>query len=479
MNYRATRDAGGALTIHDVPIFLECEKGDAKFDADWIRGAVAKAAQAERDGYLPPLHVRHHGKKEAAAPVRAAGFFRVLRAAPMQFKGEERLAVFADLVVTDPSVREDLLAKRLPYRSVEIFDVGDPGIDSLALLDHEAPFLELPMLMVSEVGGDTQRLVASATFAQPWSRGRSTDRDTVVAFFRRGQAAYLLTQDVNDANDDDAGKDTPEGEKPAAAQDSKVKAIVESIEAGSITVADLDAILAAVKALRDSRASQDKSTPGAPSGAPASAGAPGGDTTSTRETMSKQDEERAAAEAAAKGQAEAEKALAAKAAANATATKDTSEQFAKLAGENAALKARLDDRDATDVRRDDVATALERLAGRPLGADIKTKLEAFHKEFGPKPFKAYVDSMVATFAVLPSDAAAAAAFAASSATAASAPEAAVPYTELGPDAVKKAAQFAREWQDISARGHTTISEERYVQINMEKAGLRLKAKKPA
>ena len=44
--YRATRNTQGHLTIHEVPIFVECTRGEMCFDAKWIATAVAKAQQA-------------------------------------------------------------------------------------------------------------------------------------------------------------------------------------------------------------------------------------------------------------------------------------------------------------------------------------------------------------------------------------------------------------------------------------------------
>ena len=60
MWYDASRDADGTLTVHRVPIFCACERGDVQFDDAWISQAVNKAKQHEREGYMAPLHIRHH-----------------------------------------------------------------------------------------------------------------------------------------------------------------------------------------------------------------------------------------------------------------------------------------------------------------------------------------------------------------------------------------------------------------------------------
>ena len=152
MGYDATRQGDGSLIIHRVPIFCACERSNIEFDDTWISSAVMKSKQHEREGYLAPLHISHHEPVETAnEPVKACGYFRVLGTEPITFRGSRRTAVMADLVITCPETQQEVMAKRLPYRSVEIFDTTMPAFDGLALLAHEAPFLELPMLMVANL----------------------------------------------------------------------------------------------------------------------------------------------------------------------------------------------------------------------------------------------------------------------------------------------------------------------------------------
>ena len=442
--YRATRNGQGHLTIHDVPIFVECERGETCFDAGWIETAVAKARQAAVEGYLPPLHIRHHDDGPVPEP---AGFFRITRTAPITFKGKTRTAIFADLVITRPWVEEDVLAARLPYRSVEIFNVDKPAIDSLALLDHEPPYLELPMLMVAEVqepstlnvptSGQTVR-VANATFANPYLAESARAEDGVVACFRRGHSAHLLTQDeltmttkIDDkaaaasfAYDEDEEKmgDNPEKKEEMAeeSEDSDEKmqdgmsaeAVCEAIKAGQFDMEQLAMIVAdATEAMEEKGDAME----------PAQAQVPG----------------------------------------------EAMRRMSKLEGENVALKARLDERDALDKRKDDVGAAMKRLEDRPLGSDLEAKLTAYHKAHGPAAFKDYVDSMAQTFGALSHSDTAAVAFAAQ---ANKTPGIALNYTEQGTDAVERAAQFAREHAELMRHGATRMSEDRYVAVNMQRAG---------
>lgn len=455
VGYRATRDAKGILTVHDVPIFCECERGETSFDAAWIEAAVEKALAAESEGYLPPLHVRHHGA--GSGDVAAAGYFRITRAAPIKFKGSDRMAIYADLIVTSPDVSMDVLAKRLPYRSVEIYRVDDPAIDSLALLDHEAPYLELPMLMVQHLA-DTQHQpsVASATFSNPWLSGAASADDRVVACFRRGSTAHLFTEDlmtqtikaakadkrkpiatasnVNFAAEyEDEGKD--KGEDKGEAEDKGeemmgCEAIVKAIKDGSISVADMMAIMEAIQEQQSGAADTEKSG----GGLPAPAAAPG-------ESMSKQ---------------------------------NLDLEMARVAGENAALKSRLDERDAADKRRSDVGTAMARLSGRALGSDLEGKLSEFHSKFGAAAFAVHVDAIATTFGRVPGDAGGdAAAFASQSAPA---PREALAYQELGVEAVVQATTFAREHDALAQHGIARVPVARYLEINMARKGFTLAKK---
>lgn len=435
--YNATRDDAGVLTVYRVPIFAECARNGVNFDKDWIAAAVAKAKQAEVEGYLPPLHIRHH---EPDTTVRAAGFFRIVGTETITFKGTPTLAVMADLIVTDKLVQDEILQRRLPYRSVEIANVKQPALDSLALLDHEAPFLELPMLMVAQPN-ETEGLVG--TFEQG---------ATVPAAFRRGDRSFVLLKSDTDS---DAADDAPPGageDKDKQQKDGEqspdmsncsdlCKKVCEAINDGTITVADMDAIVAAIKQRMDANGN-DGDEPQDGTNKPAPAASPG-----AGEAMSNtpQPEEKMTAEVAA------------------------------LRGKLDAQEARLNERDASDKRRDDVSAAMKKLEGRPLGADLEQKLTAFHKEHGEKAFGAYVQSMADTFAKLPSPDRATAAFA-SQTNGAPVSDVASKYQEAGVEAVQQAAKFSREWKELDARGLTHMPEDRYVAVAMGRRGIHLKKK---
>ena len=235
----------------------------------------------------------------------------------------------------------------------------------------------------------------------------------------------------NPKKEDEKMADTEkkEGEQMQEGAMLDVKALVKAIEDGSISVADMDAILAAIQKQRTA-------------------------------AMPEVEVEEAPAMAAPAADPKA-----------AMAKGEMDEAMARLRGELDAQKARLNERDEADKRREDVSVAVQRLAGRPLGSDLEQRLVAFHKDHGAQAFKAYVDSMVQTFGALAgADEETLAAFAGQSTKA---PEVALSYQAAGTDAVEKAARFAREWQDLSARGVTRMGQDRYVELNMERAGVKL------
>jgi hypothetical protein len=434
---------GNKLIIRNVPIFVECDRGEMSFNATWIKKAMTKAKVRQREGYFPPIHVRHHERVKAHENVQAAGFF----------KGKRCEAILADLVITDPEVANQVKDSRLPYRSVEIHspEGDDPGLDSLALLDHDVPFLELPMLELAMSDSN----VANATFCY---EGQGDTR-AMVAFRRNDTAHLLFCEDDMDPDDekmkseDDAASRptdvglaaTPEGAPPAApeglppaepSQDAvplEVAPICAAIRSGAISVAGMDEIVEAIKA----RTGVDPEAaaaiqPDLTLDNPAPAAVPGG------ESMA--------------------------------AKTDNVAKFAALAGENKALKGRLDAMEADRTRERDVANAFDLLKDRPLGADLEGELTKFHAEHGGVAFAAYVGALDKNVGPTPVGRAAPM----ESRTAASSePE---KYLDLGADAVDKATQFSAEWRELSNHGHINKKEDRYVAVAMARAGFHLETK---
>lgn len=445
MEYQTERNSQDHLVIRGVPIFMDCQRDDMVFDRSWVKTAVAQARQAAEDNYFPPLHVHHHGTRDEVQP---AGFFEITHAEDITFRGKERLAIMADLTITSEMVEWDVLQSRLPYRSVEILSAARPNIDSLALLNHSAPYLELPILDPKDPGpkDQSQAQFALATISQHYTPEPSKETDGVVACFQRGPGAALLFDNREREDNTMAAKkktdDKPAAEltkKPVAMEaddgekgDGKkedgekmegeesavdVGAICKAIEAGSISVADMDAIVAAIGAQKGAGEEGEVSDPTA-----VAAQIPG-----------------------------------------AAMSKSTSEKFARMQAKVDALEAQANARNASDKRRDDVAEAMKRLEGKPLGADLEGRLVKFHSDNGPDAFNAYVDETEANFAAFEGDLA-------NDLRKTNPPtktsKAVDKYAEDGPEALAKAQRFSSMWQQIHESGHTDMPEERYLAINM-------------
>ena len=457
--FRVTKTDGKTI-FHQVPIFAECARGDLTFGGDWIAGAVAQAKQQERDGYLPPLHTRHHEPAtEQTDSVKAVGVFRIVEARPLSFKGTRITAIFADLIITDDYMAGEIEKMRYPYRSVEIFDPeGTPKINSLALLDHEAPYLELPMLFAGEIEdqrknvGDESQNVASAISSSFSLNYASNPTDPMLWSTRCGKSAALLfkfpyeeqmqytnnnpsvpTNFADDNGDDkkpeymeDNGDDKKDENMEDAEAGLDIAAVCESIKSGDISIADMDSLLAAIQSQQSEPEAEEATEEDDAAPAPA----PGAEIMKGGSAFAK--------------------------------------NFARISGENEALKARLDARDESDSRLQDVSQAMKRLEGKPLGSDLESRLTKFHETSGGNAilFKEYVDTMASMAGTMPSSDNGES-FSAHPTT----PKSAMAFQALGGEAVDKATQFARQYDQM--KGRMRASEESYVRVNMKHVGFEL------
>lgn len=212
MGYRAEQQKDGTWTIFDVPVFAEAvdTRGPKplKFDAGWLSRALMIAQQREREGYLPPLHVRHH---DGQADVAAAGHFRLTRVAPMAYEGQQRMALYADLVGVPDEVYQQVRAGRLPYRSVEIHK-GLREIDSLALLDHEVPFFRFELLRIADEGA-----VKPAAAATPAAIQTAKAARLPALVFAQGVTIMADEKKPEDAKKFEQADGEPGAAAPAAA----------------------------------------------------------------------------------------------------------------------------------------------------------------------------------------------------------------------------------------------------------------------
>lgn len=154
--YHAEQAADGTWTVFDVPVFSEHtrkvrsgideENKEVKVDEAWLRASLARAQEREaQDGYLAPIHVRHHPSDR----VENAGLLRPTEVRQMAYDGAEVWTLFADFLQVPAAIYERIKALALPYRSVEVHALESPEIGSLALLDTEVPYFRYPLLAIA------------------------------------------------------------------------------------------------------------------------------------------------------------------------------------------------------------------------------------------------------------------------------------------------------------------------------------------
>ena len=433
--YESFTNDAGHLVVRGVPIFTECERWVTRtneqtgedeqvllqFDRDWLQAAFSKAQQRQQDNYHPPLHIRHHGFGEE---VKRAGLFTVTELREITFKGRQVLAILADLTITDWQASDDVVAMRLPYRSVEIHNFKDPGIDSLALLDTEAPFLELPLLAVRQTSAVSRETVSPSVSFTP-----SRNAGALVGSISQGQrTALLFRATAEEPMDDDKDK----GEDMQAEGGIDVASVCKAIESGEISVADFGEILAAIEKMKGDAAPEEEEAGEEPAPAPT----PGD-------------------------------AMAAKAD---TGGSDVAVKMAAVQGENKALRQRLDAMEEKERTKDDVDAALAKLGNRPLGADPRADLTAFRKAHGALAFKAYVESLHKTLSEDDGDtddgipAVAKGKF----------PDIAMKFQAHGSEAVSQAAKLAEDHAVLQRTGSTSLPLDRFVKLSMQNRGFAIK-----
>jgi len=215
--YRAQQAGDGTWTIYDVPIFavhVDDRSGGKPiaFTVKWLEKALKRGKTRHGEGYYPPLHISHHGDGE----VEAAGRVRFTSIKPHPHGGQNIATLFADLVGVRPDVYQRIRKGELPYRSVEILDVDEPEIDSLALLDDEVPYFRFPLLKIG-----TEK------------RQRPTPMLAYSAAGMRASALFAFEEPMTTKQDEQAIKEeeAPTGEAPqwASAMMGLLGAIAKSL----------------------------------------------------------------------------------------------------------------------------------------------------------------------------------------------------------------------------------------------------------
>jgi hypothetical protein len=149
--YKAEQADDGTWTIYNVPVFSvhvdERESEPVEFTEQDLVRRFNKMKLRNKEGYLAPLHIDHHGQR---ADVKGAGYWRVRSIEPFTEGGVTKPTLFVDFVGVREEVYQRIRKGELQYRSVEILDINDDEIDSIALLDDEVPYFRYPLLKIAD-----------------------------------------------------------------------------------------------------------------------------------------------------------------------------------------------------------------------------------------------------------------------------------------------------------------------------------------
>jgi hypothetical protein len=415
VTYQSEQDSDGTWTVRDVPIFAEISiptgRDKAKLiDETWLKQALATSGAKAKSGYLAPLHIGHHGCFGGEVP--DAGKILPVRVAASDYNGEKRAVLYADLVEIPDDIYQRMAAGRLPYRSVEINDIDEPEISSLALMQSSAPQFQFPLLRVAKGEAKTFSIAASAAMfaaSAPAQFAMSGNR-LAVSFSEEIMA--------DDPKKPDAPAVAPEPAAPEVAPE--VKAMLGDADILAIGKAMTAAISAAMTPL-----------------------------------AAKLDELLVAC-----GGGGSEPAMGAGGAPAAGMSASAGNEPAALAGQVAALAGQVKMMGDDAKREKSVKAALARLAGYALPTDIEVQLSRYALAGGDAAVTAFCDAVMATGTKEPPTSSTAPA-------AAGTPAEVLAYQSRGPEALKLASRHHREW--LSQRAYTRLSAAEYLRINMDVA----------
>lgn len=229
---------------------------------------------------------------------------------------------------------------------------------------------------------------------------------------------------------DEKKTDEKKTEKMADGAALDVAAIVKAISEGSISVADMDKILAAIKDAEGKKTSEPDGDEGKGAAAPVPS-VPG--------TSMKADS-------------------------------DLAVQFGALKGELEATRAAVQKLQTEKASATFIAASMRRLEGRVIGADFEQELTRFYAQHGETAAKAMVDQAAKMAPQATGVDARAQAFADQSKGLVGFSEEVLKFQSQGPDALAKAAKFSANWKELHSRGFTRMTEAAYLAANMSKGG---------
>lgn len=142
---------GVKVRVQGVPVFAVTREEDGRDERDeaWLNQALAIYRARATGGYMPPMHFKHHGS--TGTTTEPAGHFELSAICEGEVNpGDVRPVLLGDLVFKDRPTYERW-KRNFQHRSVEISPDYPNEINSLALLDDEAPYFRFPIPKVREM----------------------------------------------------------------------------------------------------------------------------------------------------------------------------------------------------------------------------------------------------------------------------------------------------------------------------------------
>jgi len=230
--YRARQNDDGTWDVLDMPVFSLVPKGKKgapkDITEDDLRAAVREHQRKYKDDqFMARVNVLHNYGVQPATP---AGFFLPRIVKPFRMNGKMQATIFADLMGVPDAVFRDMEARGLPYCSVEVRTYEPLVFGALALLDTEPPFFEFPIISIGDKEFTDVTKIA-------------TDSDAVALARFHFAEALPMPEDMEEKKKDDV-----EEAEMAEDEGMDIKAIVKAVKDGSISVADMEEIVAAIDA---------------------------------------------------------------------------------------------------------------------------------------------------------------------------------------------------------------------------------------
>ncbi len=276
--YIAEQNESGTWNILDVPVFavvsMETSGGETfEFDSAWMADALDwHQFKVREDDYLEPLNVHHDSDKRGKVH---AGRFLPTRIGSFEFDGRQQETMFADLLRIPDDVYQGVKSGVISYVSAECNNVHNRRFSALAFMPDTSPQHKFPPVTIreervanrtngralaiaaSETGGDVLSLAANEgglrrITTMKTLTGKTIDRISGEYVFTFSDGSSSRGRDPLAFEFEEAPAPEKKDDESAEAEEGgggiDAAACISAIEDGTISVADFEAISAAMAA---------------------------------------------------------------------------------------------------------------------------------------------------------------------------------------------------------------------------------------